>query len=315
MAYRIALAAAVLVLALPAAANAEAPCARLERASADASRAYVALTDEKAVNAMYLNFAQKEATLVTGLYKTPPEVLSRLLRNARYMEQLAAEGVEKSGRSPEDRMSSRRARIFWNRWIDVLVDVQTRQTTGVGADSEENKLTRLLKRARSPKRAAALDAEIAAADATRKRAEADWRACLREGEAGEVRSAGRLYRTTYGDVRLSFVENLVVGVYEYQAGGRIANGPMPADFQPAPGFRVRGSAIVGEGRIQATRAGNVVEGYWMQKGGGGVDACNQPREGYPYWGRIRFVFDGERWRGQRGNCAGPLEKEWNGEPQ
>ena len=262
-----------------------------------------------------VKFAEKNASLVAGLYKTPPAALPRMIGNARSMERLARDGEEMSGRSPEERMESRRARIFWSRWVDVLVDVQTRQTTGFGAESDENKLIRLLRRAKSPKRAAALNAEIAAADATRRQAEAAWRACLREGELDEVRTAGRLYGTTYGEVRLSFVENVVVGAYEYQTGGRLANGPLPASFQPAPGFRVRGSEIVGEGRIQATRAGNVVEGYWMQKGGGGMEACSQPRDGYPYWGRIRFVFDGQGWRGQRGQCAGPLDKEWNGEPR
>jgi hypothetical protein len=64
------------------------------------------------------------------------------------------------------------------------------------------------------------------------------------------------------------------------------------------------------GELTGTLSGNVLDGYWIEDASG--QRCAQPMNGRFYWGRIRFVFDGDRFTGQWGYCQEPPTRSWTG---
>jgi hypothetical protein len=55
---------------------------------------------------------------------------------------------------------------------------------------------------------------------------------------------------------------------------------------------------------------NVFDGYWIEDASG--QRCQQPMNGRYFWGRLRFVFEGDRFSGQWGYCNAEPSSSWTG---
>ena len=63
-------------------------------------------------------------------------------------------------------------------------------------------------------------------------------------------------------------------------------------------------------RIDGTLVGNTLEGYWSKDSS--AQRCDTAYNGRDYWGRIRFVFDGNSFTGVWGYCGEEPTRSWTG---
>ncbi|HRH81290.1 MAG TPA: hypothetical protein PLW81_09615 [Thiobacillaceae bacterium] len=80
------------------------------------------------------------------------------------------------------------------------------------------------------------------------------------------------------------------------------------------GNKVTGSYANDGGEIEGEVRGNVLEGVWIENSSG--QNCGVARNGRKHWGRIRWVFDGNRFVGGWSYCegaVGPEDRRWTGE--
>lgn len=114
----------------------------------------------------------------------------------------------------------------------------------------------------------------------------------------------------------------------------VANGNVPADTQSGTGAsaacmwktniaeltlnqsgnQVSGAYSSDGGEIVGEMRGNVLEGFWIENSSN--TRCATARNGRYHWGRIRWVFDGNRFAGSWSYCDSPVPKSgnaWTGE--
>ena len=80
----------------------------------------------------------------------------------------------------------------------------------------------------------------------------------------------------------------------------------------------RGSSVIGRyakdnGEIQGTVLGDVLSGYWIEDASN--QRCGSLKNGRAYWGRIRFVHQGDRFTGKWTYCGkspDQSDEAWNG---
>ena len=99
---------------------------------------------------------------------------------------------------------------------------------------------------------------------------------------GQGISAAGQWKTNQGDIQLSQTGNQVTGSY------------LPAEH----------------GELVGTLSGNTVNGFWIEDASG--TKCSAPKNGRYYWGRLRWVFDGNRFNGQWGYCEAEPNQVWTG---
>lgn len=77
------------------------------------------------------------------------------------------------------------------------------------------------------------------------------------------------------------------------------------------GSSVSGSYTTQSGKLTGTLKGKTLEGVWTQASSG--RRCAQEKNGSAYWGRIRFVFEDERFTGVWGYCDDEPKSNWSGQ--
>ena len=97
---------------------------------------------------------------------------------------------------------------------------------------------------------------------------------------GQGISVAGLWKTNQGDIQLSQTGTQVTGSYN------------PAEH----------------GELVGNMSGNTLTGLWIEDASG--SKCSSPRNGRFYWGKIRFVFDGNRFTGQWGYCDAEPNQSW-----
>lgn len=77
------------------------------------------------------------------------------------------------------------------------------------------------------------------------------------------------------------------------------------------GTRVSGKYPNDNGVITGVLKDNIFEGYWIEDKAN--KRCPNYLQGRYYWGKVRFVFDGNRFNGDFGYCREALSgRSWNG---
>lgn len=74
--------------------------------------------------------------------------------------------------------------------------------------------------------------------------------------------------------------------------------------------QLSGTYSTDNGRVSGNVNGNVFDGYWGEDSSG--KRCGSERMGTYYWGRLHWVFDGNRFNGQWSYCDDALGGTWNG---
>lgn len=80
------------------------------------------------------------------------------------------------------------------------------------------------------------------------------------------------------------------------------------------GNRVQGTYANDGGEIEGEVRGNVLEGWWIENSSG--QNCGVERNGRRHWGRVRWVFEADRFVGGWNYCdrsVGPEDRRWTGE--
>ncbi len=80
------------------------------------------------------------------------------------------------------------------------------------------------------------------------------------------------------------------------------------------GDYVTGGYSVDQGTIEGKLNGNILDGYWTEAQSG--KRCAVQRNGSYYWGKLRFVFEGNIFRGNWSYCDEPIltnANQWTGE--
>lgn len=77
------------------------------------------------------------------------------------------------------------------------------------------------------------------------------------------------------------------------------------------GNQITGSYPVDNGEVVGQIRGNILTGYWIEDKAN--QKCSYPKNGRYYWGKLMFVFDGNKFRGTWGYCdANPSITDWTG---
>lgn len=81
-------------------------------------------------------------------------------------------------------------------------------------------------------------------------------------------------------------------------------------------FRQQGNRIAGRypndnGEIVGVLKNDTLSGYWIEDNS--AQRCSTPKNGRYHWGRIEFVFSGNRFSGKYAYCDGELKSPWGGE--
>jgi len=76
------------------------------------------------------------------------------------------------------------------------------------------------------------------------------------------------------------------------------------------GTAVEGNYPEDRGEITGTLSGNILTGYWIEDAS--AQRCTTPKSGRYFWGRIRVVFDGNRFTGTWGYCEAEPMTGWSG---
>jgi tetratricopeptide (TPR) repeat protein len=77
------------------------------------------------------------------------------------------------------------------------------------------------------------------------------------------------------------------------------------------GRAISGSYPQDRGEIIAEMDGNVLEGYWIEDAAN--KRCATAKKGRFYWGRIKWIFTGDRFSGSWGYCEEAPVRPWTGE--
>lgn len=81
------------------------------------------------------------------------------------------------------------------------------------------------------------------------------------------------------------------------------------------GASVSGRYTNDNGEIVGTLVGNTLSGHWIEDSS--AQRCGRPMNGRYYWGRIQYVFDGDRFSGHWSYCDSPISSSnnWTGQRQ
>ena len=145
-------------------------------------------------------------------------------------------------------------------------------------------------------------------------------------------------RYHWGRIRFVFDGNAFQGTWSYcndeptrsWTGNRTSGVSINPPSLPAPSFNLSGTWDTSEGimpltlngstvtgyysnetqRIDGTLVGNTLEGYWSKDSS--AQRCDTAYNGRSYWGRIRFVFNGNSFVGVWGYCGEEPTRSWTG---
>ncbi len=76
------------------------------------------------------------------------------------------------------------------------------------------------------------------------------------------------------------------------------------------GNGVSGTYVNDNGRISGTKSGNTITGFWGEDSSG--TKCTTKKLNTYYWGKIKWVFNGNSFSGQYSYCEGAMSGSWTG---
>lgn len=76
------------------------------------------------------------------------------------------------------------------------------------------------------------------------------------------------------------------------------------------GQNVSGTYVNDNGRITGTKIGNTITGFWGEDSSG--TKCTTKKLNTYYWGKIKWVFNGNSFSGQYSYCEGAMTGNWTG---
>lgn len=171
-----------------------------------------------------------------------------------------------------------------------------------------------------------------------------------EDSSGTRCSTERLNTYYWGKIRWEFNGNSFSGKYSYcdndwsgswngtlESGSAFVNVPQPPPKPPiakpiAPppinvltsawnssegtlnlvikGQNVSGTYVNDNGRISGTKKGNTITGFWGEDSS--ATKCTTKKLNTYYWGKIKWVFNGNSFSGQYSYCEGTMSGSWSG---
>lgn len=123
----------------------------------------------------------------------------------------------------------------------------------------------------------------------------------------------RIFLMNRGFFLLTLLLSLLSGFAVADVAGKWKTSEGDLTLQTS-GNQVRGSYTNDNGELIGKMSGNVLEGFWIESNAN--ERCMTPLNGRYFWGRIRWVFDANKFAGAWSYCDKPVQSganSWSGE--